>query len=203
MRGESWLALDTECAHLWDYYADWSAALTTTDTLFTFSARPHCDFFLPQINALVLNDDAVVASVVDGSWRHLLMNLQHKKKTLEQLRAECERVVPANTVLITDRARTLPTLNLPRGMIVLHIDSVAALHNSEPTWREIRLALNSKQFDTVLVNLGPARMMILPRLAQVFAVRALDVTPWSRPITPQASVLMRAYRRARRAFAKK
>jgi hypothetical protein len=51
--------------------------------------------------------------------------------------------------------------------------------NVEPVWRKIRLELNRRKFDAVLVNLGLERGIVIPRIVQVYGVPACDVSPFA------------------------
>jgi len=176
MNGESWLYVDSELVHLWDYFADKEAMLTNTEMLFWGAARPYFNFFLPRINHLSFQEGVKIELAGDLEWRGQLEESRARESSLESLRAETARLDPARTVLITARNRGLVGVPRLKNVPVIKIDPRAGLLNIEPAWRELRLSLNKKLFDTVLVSLGPERAIIIPRLAQVYGVRAIDVS---------------------------
>jgi hypothetical protein len=176
--GESWLYIDREIVHFWDYFVDRNSALTNTELLFTAAARPHADFFLPHISHVVFEDPLATARCLDPDWKHALENMTGKSKTASDLHAQTSRIDPARTIIVTSRDHRLTDERFKQARVI-EIDGKEALLNLEPAWRQLRFKLNKELFDTVLVNLGPVRAIILPRLAQVYGVRALDASPWS------------------------
>ena len=178
--GESWLYIDEELAHFWDYFTDDDALLTNTELLFTGASRPYFDFFMKRITHTVTADDA---------------------RQLEELKAEAQRLDPTRTVLITANDRVVTGIAGLENIRKIFLNDKRGLLNIEPAWRELRLKLNGVLCDTVLVNLGPERAFILPRLAQVYGVRALDLRAWGTLLPARKKSLMhRAYQKIARKF---
>jgi hypothetical protein len=180
MRGESWLYIDSAIAHLWDYFADPAAALTNTELLFVGAARPYANFFLPHVTYIAL-----------AGQESLPKNSSAKKAALEKFHAEAGRATSASTIAIIASDLALTDITLPAGVKTFAVDSRELLTNIEPAWRALRLKLNKDVFDTVLVAMGPARVFVIPRLAQVYDARVIDVTAFARPLPPSKPHILR------------
>ncbi len=195
MNEESWLYIDSEVAHLWDYFIGPSSAVTNTELLFTAASRPHADFFMEKVTRAVGAEGVELTSITDSSWRSLLEAKFKHGMSIEALRVEATSIDPAKTVLITRPDAMLGKLNLPAGIKTYVVDDKELLLNIEPAWRKLRAKLNGSAFETALVNLGPGRVLVLPRLAQVFHCRAIDVTPFAEQLPPHKPHLLKRIRR--------
>lgn len=173
---ESWVYFDNELLSFWDYFDDPQSALTNTVLLFIQAARPHFDFFLEMITHPVLSQNVNLKAVKDKKMAFFFRTSSNKVKTFLELEDHLETVKKSRRIVLLTSPGSRIRLDGFVNIQTISIKDTNAFGNVETFWRKIRRKLNKLEFDVCLVNLGPERVMVIPRLAQVYGKDAFDIS---------------------------
>jgi hypothetical protein len=188
---KAWVFYDRELLTLWNYTSGPSGRILDTKKLFLKSAKPHFDFFFKYIDYIGFAENGL-ESVEDKKYKNVLTLKESLQK--KDFTAKISDIDKDKKVLIlksTERSEAVLSENAFQKVEVYEKFKLA---NTEVLWRKIRKKLQEIRPDIVLVNMGPERAWIIPRITLVLGVEAVDISFLAPdPLPARLTVISKVY----------
>lgn len=178
------LRLTKELANTWNEYHEPGCVLYDTKRLFINASRPYYEYYLPEIDRLVIDepallgcrDDVMRAFAEDKRTNGSVMEIDDYKELVAN---KCKTA--KNILVLTTKKRFKSVLahcsRLDNSSVMdyLKLDELVAEREMEPGWYWVREYFRKHQPDLVLVALGWERVVYLARFKKLFQLTALDL----------------------------